>query len=59
MSWGVLGCPGVLRLTANIYSRSKGDNALFIHAKSSSQMLNTFEKNKNKKRNVIFYKDNN
>ena len=28
----------------------------FIHAKSSSQMLNTFEK---KKRNVIFYKDNN
>ena len=32
----------------------------FIHAKSSSQMLNTFEKTKTKKkRNVIFYKDNN
>ena len=31
----------------------------FIHAKSSSQMLNTFEKTKAKKRNVIFYKDNN
>ena len=31
----------------------------FIHAKSSSQMLNTFEKKqKQKKRNVIFYKDN-
>ena len=29
----------------------------YIHAKSSSQMLNTFEKTK--KRNVIFYKDNN
>ena len=43
---------------ANIYSNSKGDNALFIHAKSSSQMLNTFEKTKTKKRNVIFYKDN-
>ena len=28
----------------------------FIHAKSSSQMLNTFEKKK-KKRNMIFYKD--
>ena len=40
---------------ANIYnySNSKGDNALFIHAKSSSQMLNTFEKTKTKKRNVI------
>ena len=31
----------------------------FIHAKSSSQMLNTFENQKQKKRNVIFYKDNN
>ena len=31
----------------------------FIHAKSSSQMLNTFEKTKTKKRIVIFYKDNN
>ena len=31
----------------------------FIHGKSSSQMLNTFEKTKPKKRNVIFYKDNN
>ena len=36
-----------------IYRNSKGDNAL--HAKSSLQMLNTFEKNKNqKRRNVIF-----
>ena len=26
----------------------------FIHAKSSSQILNTFEKTKTKKRNVIF-----
>ena len=34
---------------ANINSNSKGDNALFIHAKSSSQMLNTFEKTKTKK----------
>ena len=43
-----------------IYSNSKGENALFFkHAKSSSQMLNTFEKTKTKKRNVIFYKDNN
>ena len=25
---------------------------LFIHAKSSSQMLNTFEKNKNKKKEM-------
>ena len=33
--------------TAYIYSNSKGDNALFFkHAKSSSQMLNTFEKTK-------------
>ena len=31
----------------------------FIHAKSSSQMLNTFEKTKTTKRNVIFYKDSN
>ena len=38
---------------ANIYSNSKGDNALFIHAKSSLQMLNTFGKTKNK--NVIFW----
>ena len=43
----------------NIDSNSKGDNALFKHAKISSQMLNTFEKTKTKKRNVIFYKDNN
>ena len=34
---------------ANIYSNSEGDNALFfIHAKGSSQMLNTFEKTKTK-----------
>ena len=39
---------------ANIYSNSKGGNALFIHAKSSSQMLITFEKTKTKKRKVIF-----
>ena len=31
----------------------------FIHAKSSSQMLNTVKKQKQKKRNEIFYKDNN
>ena len=37
---------------ANIYSNSKGDNALFIHAKSSSQMLNTFEKTKTKKKEM-------
>ena len=30
---------------------------LFKHVKCSSQMLNTFEKTK--KRNVIFYKDDN
>ena len=40
---------------ANIYSNSKGDNVLFFkHAQSSFQMLNTFEKTKTKKRNVIF-----
>ena len=44
---------------ANIYSNSKGDHALFLHAKSSSQMPKTFEKTKTKKRNVIFHKDNN
>ena len=33
-----------------IYSNSKGDNALFFkHAKSSSQKLNSFEKQKQKK----------
>ena len=31
------------------------DISCFKHAKSSSQMLNTFEKTKTKKRNVIFY----
>ena len=39
---------------ASIYSNSKGDNALFIHAKSSSQMLNTFEKTKTKKKKCDF-----
>ena len=35
----------------NIYSNSEGDNALFfIHARSSPQMPNTFEKTKTKKR---------
>ena len=34
---------------ANIYSNSKGDNA-----KSSSQMLNTFEKTKTKKKKCNF-----
>ena len=29
----------------------------FTNAKSNSQMLNSFEKTKTKKRNVIFYKD--
>ena len=44
---------------AYIYSNSKGVNAVFLkHDKSSSQMLNIFEKTKTKKRNVIFYKDN-
>ena len=32
-----------------ICSNSKGDNALFKHAKSSSQMLNTLKKQKQKK----------
>ena len=41
-----------------IYSNSKEDNALFMHAKSSLQMLNTFEKTKTKKK-CDFYKDNN
>ena len=31
----------------------------FIHAKSSSQMLNTFDKTKTKKKKCDFYKDNN
>ena len=31
----------------------------FKHAKSSWQMLNSFEKKKKKKRKVIFLKDNN
>ena len=31
----------------------------FKHAKSSLQMLNSFEKTETKKRNVIFLKDNN
>ena len=31
----------------------------FIHSKSSSQMINTFEKTKTNERNAIFYKDNN
>ena len=42
---------------ANIYSNSKGDNALFYTcAKSSSQMLNTFEKTKPKKKKFDFLK---
>ena len=45
---------------ANIYIAIVGEVMhFFIHAKSSSQMLNTFEKTKTKKRNVILYKDNN
>ena len=39
-----------------IYSNSKGDNAIFfIHIKSSSQMLNTFEKTKTKKKKCDFF----
>ena len=40
---------------ANIYSNSKGGNVLFfIHAKSSSPMLITFEKTKTKKKKSDF-----
>ena len=41
----------------SIYSNSKGDNALFPNMLKvlSSQMLNSFEKNKNKKSKCDFF----